>query len=70
LRLGYAIAPSTVWEILAAQAHGFIARDFLVVETALLKRLHVLVFIEHGSRRLHLAEVTAHPKRPKIAAKK
>ena len=39
----------------AAQAHAIIARDFLVVETALLKRLHVLVFIEHGTRRLHLA---------------
>jgi hypothetical protein len=32
-----------------------------VVETVLLKRLHVLVFIEHGSRRVHLAGVTAHP---------
>jgi hypothetical protein len=31
------------------------------VETALLKRLHVLVFIEHGTRRLHLAGITAHP---------
>ena len=32
-----------------------------VVETVLLKRLHVLVFIEHGTRRVHLAGVTAHP---------
>jgi putative transposase len=48
-------------EFLAAQAHAIIACDFLVVETALLKRLHVLVFIEHGTRRLHLAGVTAHP---------
>ena len=32
-----------------------------MVETALLKRLHVLVFIEHGTRRVHLAGVTAHP---------
>lgn len=31
------------------------------METALLKRLYVLVFIEHGTRRLHLAGVTAHP---------
>ena len=37
------------------------SRDFLVVETVLLKRLHVLVFIEHGTRRLHLAGVTAYP---------
>jgi len=45
---------------LAAQAHAIIACDFLV-ETALLKRLHVLVLTEHGTRRLHLAGVTARP---------
>ena len=80
-RLGYAIAASTVWEILhtaginpaprragptwreflAAQAHAIIACDVLVVETVLLKRLYLLVFIEHGTRRLHVAGVTAHP---------
>ena len=80
-QLGYAIAASTVWEILhaagiepaprragptwrqflTAQAHAIIACDFLVVETVLLKRLYVLVFIEHGTRRLHLAGVTARP---------
>jgi putative transposase len=48
-------------EFLAAQAHAIIACDFLVVETVLLRRLHVLVFIEHGTRRLHVAGVTAHP---------
>jgi putative transposase len=48
-------------EFLAAQAHAIIACDFLVVETVLLKRLRVLVFIEHGTRRLHLAGVTARP---------
>ncbi|RSN09543.1 integrase [Nonomuraea sp. WAC 01424] len=48
-------------QFLAAQAHAIIACDFLVVETVLLKRLYVLVFIEHGTRRLHLAAVTAHP---------
>lgn len=46
---------------LTAQAHTIIACDLLVVETVLLKRLYVLVFIEHGTRRLHLAQVTAHP---------
>ena len=48
-------------EFLAAQAHAIIASDFLVVETVLLKRLHVLVFIDHGTRRLRLAGVTAYP---------
>jgi len=48
-------------QFLAAQAHAIIACDFLVVETVLLKRLHVLVFIEHGTRRLHLAGVSPHP---------
>jgi transposase len=48
-------------EFLAAQAHAIIACDFLVAETVLLRRLYVLVFIEHGTRRLHLAGVTAHP---------
>ncbi|MFI7134645.1 hypothetical protein ACIBQ1_53895 [Nonomuraea sp. NPDC050153] len=46
---------------LTVQAHAIIACDFLVVETVLLKRLNVLVFIEHGTRRLHLAGVTAYP---------
>ena len=36
-------------EFLAAQAHAIIACDFLVAETVLLKRLHVLVLIEHGT---------------------
>jgi len=48
-------------EFLAARAHAIIACDFLVVETVPLQRLHVLVFIGHGTRRLHLAGVTAHP---------
>jgi hypothetical protein len=48
-----------VW--LSAQAHRIIACDFLHVDTVLLRRLYVLVFIEHGTRRLHVAGVTANP---------
>jgi hypothetical protein len=32
-----------------------------VVETVLLKRLYVLVFVEHGTRRVHLGGVIAQP---------
>jgi putative transposase len=35
--------------------------DFLHVDTVLLKRLYVLVFIEHGTHRMHLGGITAHP---------
>ena len=35
--------------------------DFLHADTVLLNRLHVLVFIEHGTRRMHLGGVTANP---------
>jgi hypothetical protein len=48
-------------QFLTVQAHAILACDFLVVETVLLKRLYVLVFIEHGTRKLHLAGVTARP---------
>ena len=34
---------------------------FLHVDTVLLTRLYVLVFIEHGTRRMHLGGVTSHP---------
>ena len=48
-------------QFLSAQAHAVIACDFFTVDTVVLKRLYVLVFIEHGTRRLHCAGVTANP---------
>ena len=48
-------------EFLRAQAGGIIACDFFAVETAWLRTLYVLVFIELGSRRIHLTGSTAQP---------
>jgi putative transposase len=80
-KLGAAVAPSTVYEILRAagidrrragtagpwrrflhaQAAGILAADFLHVDAVTLTRLYILVFIDHGARRMHLGGSTAHP---------
>jgi putative transposase len=54
-------AGPTWTEFLRAQADGTIACDFFTVETAWLRTLYVLVFIELGSRRIHVSPATAHP---------
>jgi transposase InsO family protein len=48
-------------QFLTAQARGIIAVDFVHVDTVLLRRLCALIVIEHGTRRAHLAGITANP---------
>ena len=48
-------------QFLTAQARGIVAVAFVHVDTVLLRHLYALVVIEHGTRRVHLAGITAHP---------
>jgi putative transposase len=48
-------------QFLTAQACGIIAADFVHVDTVLLRRIYALIVIEHGTRRVYLAGITAHP---------
>lgn len=51
-------------EFIRSQAAGIIATDFACVDTATLRRFHVLFVIEVGSRRVHLAGITTNPTGP------
>jgi transposase InsO family protein len=48
-------------EFLKAQASTMVACDFFHVDTVLLRRLYVLIFIDLHSRVVHLAGITANP---------
>jgi putative transposase len=64
-RTGFGPAPrrtGPTWsEFLRTQAKGIMACDFFCVETAWLRTLYVLVFIELGTRRVSVTSSTAHP---------
>ena len=48
-------------QFLTAQARGIIAVNFVHVDTVLLRRIYAPIVIEHSTRRVHLAGITANP---------
>ena len=55
---------SATWrQFLRQQAAGIVACDFFSVDTISLRRLYVLFFIHHGSRRVFFAGITTSPTR-------
>jgi putative transposase len=64
-RAGVSPSPRRAWEswrgFLRAQAAGIVSCDFVTVDTVFFRRLYVLVFIELGTRIVHVAAITARP---------
>jgi putative transposase len=55
---------SATWrQFLRQQAESIVACDFFSVDTISLRRLYVLFFIHHGTRRIFLAGITTNPTR-------
>ncbi|MGO8871050.1 MAG: hypothetical protein ACLQPH_06535 [Acidimicrobiales bacterium] len=52
-------------EYLTSQTTTMLAWDFFIVDTVLLRRLYVLLFIELDTRRAYLMVITAHPTGPR-----
>jgi hypothetical protein len=48
-------------QFLTVQARGILAADFVHADTVSLRRIYALIVIEHGTRRAHLAGITANP---------
>jgi putative transposase len=48
-------------QFLTQQAKAILAVDFVHLDTVVLRRIYALIVVEHGSRRVHLAGITAHP---------
>jgi putative transposase len=60
--LGPAPRRGPTWrQFLRQQAHSMLACDFLTMETIRLRTLYVLVWIELGTRRVHLGGATSNP---------